>query len=160
MLMLESTTSRLVDRHGLLMLDLDGVVYIGPDPVPEAPARIEQARAAGCSIAFVTNNAGRSPQQVADHLTALGVSADAPDVVTSGQAAARLLAAAGAFLVERFARLRLGRLRRVRPIRLARRNGLNRSAILTPAHAAGERVVHFQVFPALGAGEGNHDIEG
>ena len=73
------------------MLDLDGVVYIGGDPVPGAPEHVEHARAAGMRIAFVTNNARRPPAAVAAHLTELGVGADEADVVTSAQAAARLL---------------------------------------------------------------------
>ena len=43
------------------MLDLDGVVYIGGDPVPGAPEHVERARAAGMRIAFITNNALRPP---------------------------------------------------------------------------------------------------
>jgi HAD superfamily hydrolase (TIGR01450 family) len=42
-------------------------------------------------FAFVTNNALRTPQTVAAHLTDLGVPATPQDVVTSAQAAARLL---------------------------------------------------------------------
>jgi HAD superfamily hydrolase (TIGR01450 family) len=44
-------------------------------------------------LAFVTNNASRAPEVVAAHLTALGIAAEAADVVTSGQAAARVVAA-------------------------------------------------------------------
>jgi HAD superfamily hydrolase (TIGR01450 family) len=43
-------------------------------------------------LAFITNNAARPPGQVAEHLRELGVDAEAADVVTSAQAAARLLA--------------------------------------------------------------------
>ncbi|MCW2777254.1 MAG: family hydrolase [Frankiales bacterium] len=43
--------------------------------------------------AYVTNNASRRPAAVAAHLTELGIPAEAHDVVTSGQAAVRLLAA-------------------------------------------------------------------
>jgi HAD superfamily hydrolase (TIGR01450 family) len=74
------------------MLDLDGVVYIGGDAVPGAAEHLEQAREAGMRLAFVTNNALRPPAAVAAHLTELGVAAEAADVVTSAQAAARVLA--------------------------------------------------------------------
>jgi HAD superfamily hydrolase (TIGR01450 family) len=43
-------------------------------------------------LAFVTNNAARTPDVVADHLTELGIAAKANEVVTSAQAAARYLA--------------------------------------------------------------------
>jgi len=78
-------------RYDLTMLDLDGVVYIGRDPVPGAAEHLSAARAAGTRVAFITNNAARPPQTVADHLNALGVPATRSDVVTSAQAAAHLL---------------------------------------------------------------------
>lgn len=85
-------SDRLLDAYDVLLLDLDGVVYLGPEPVPGAPAQLARARAAGVALAFVTNNAGRTPGQVAAHLTRLGIPAASGDVVTSAQAAAGLLA--------------------------------------------------------------------
>jgi HAD superfamily hydrolase (TIGR01450 family) len=78
--------------YDVALLDLDGVVYVGPDAVPGAPAALAAARAAGMRLAFVTNNAARPPHAVADHLTELGIAAKAAEVVTSAQAAARYLA--------------------------------------------------------------------
>ena len=74
------------------LIDLDGVVYLGPRVVPAAPEAVAKARAQGMRVAFVTNNASRTPAAVAEHLTALGVTAAADEVVTSAQAAARLIA--------------------------------------------------------------------
>ncbi|MGH3345809.1 MAG: HAD-IIA family hydrolase, partial [Nocardioides sp.] len=82
---------RLVDDYDLLMFDLDGVVYVGDDAVPEAPEHLRRARADGAKVAFITNNASRAPGAVAEKLTALGVEATAADVVTSAQAAAHVL---------------------------------------------------------------------
>lgn len=90
--MLGSADRALSTTYDLAMLDLDGVVYIGGDAVPGAPEHLEAARSAGMRCAFVTNNASRSPATVADHLRRLGVAAEPADVVTSAQAAARLLA--------------------------------------------------------------------
>jgi HAD superfamily hydrolase (TIGR01450 family) len=81
------------EAYDLALLDLDGVVYIGREPVRGAAEALEGARSAGMRIAFVTNNASRTPQAVADQLTSLGVKAAAADVVTSAQAAAAVLAA-------------------------------------------------------------------
>jgi HAD superfamily hydrolase (TIGR01450 family) len=80
------------DRYDLAMLDLDGVVYIGPDPVPDVATDLGAATDAGMTLAYVTNNASRPPRAVAEHLRRLGLAADADDVVTSAQAAARVLA--------------------------------------------------------------------
>ena len=77
--------------HDVLLLDLDGVVYVGPDAVPGAPTFLADIRTAGARLAFVTNNAARSAATVAEHLTDLGVPAAPDDVVTSAQAAASVL---------------------------------------------------------------------
>jgi glycerol 3-phosphatase-2 len=61
-------------------------------PVPKAAEALRKAREAGMRLAFVTNNASRTPSAVAAVLTAMGVHARAEDVVTSSQAAARFLA--------------------------------------------------------------------
>jgi glycerol 3-phosphatase-2 len=90
--MLGSTDGPLWDRYDVAMLDLDGVVYIGPDAVPRAPEHLARAREAGLHLAYVTNNASRPPEEVAGHLRELGIDVDDSDVVTSAQAAARLLA--------------------------------------------------------------------
>lgn len=82
----------LCDVHDLLMLDLDGVVYVGGEAVPRAAESIAEARSRGVRPAFITNNASRTPAAVAAHLEELGVRADQRDVVTSAQAAARVLA--------------------------------------------------------------------
>ncbi|MUL43873.1 HAD-IIA family hydrolase [Streptomonospora sp. PA3] len=74
------------------LLDLDGVVYIGSRAVPAAPEAVDKARAAGMRVAFVTNNAARTPARVAERLGAMGVDAAPQDVVTSAEAAARLVA--------------------------------------------------------------------
>ncbi|MFT4286890.1 HAD-IIA family hydrolase [Nocardioides sp.] len=81
----------LTSAYDLAMLDLDGVVYISGSAVAGAPEALSAARAAGLRLAFITNNASRPPETVARQLTGLGVPADATDVVTSAQAAARVL---------------------------------------------------------------------
>ncbi|ACQ80609.1 HAD-superfamily hydrolase, subfamily IIA [Beutenbergia cavernae DSM 12333] len=73
------------------LLDLDGVVYRGPEPVEHAAEAIAAGRAAGMTAVFVTNNAARPPGVVADQLTSLGVPAEPSDVMTSSLAAAAML---------------------------------------------------------------------
>jgi HAD superfamily hydrolase (TIGR01450 family) len=90
--MLGSSDVPLIERYDLAMLDLDGVVYVGGDAVPGAPDHLRHARESGMRLAFITNNAARPPERVAEHLRELGVQATADDVVTSAQAAARVLA--------------------------------------------------------------------
>lgn len=78
--------------YDLAALDLDGVVYVGDLAVPGAVAGLEAARRQGMHLAFITNNASRPPADVAARLRTLGIDAEPHDVVTSAQAAARLLA--------------------------------------------------------------------
>ncbi len=89
--MAERREGSLATAYDLLMFDLDGVVYVDGHAVEHAAASIAEAREAGAHVAFITNNASRTPDQVATHLRELGVSAGPEDVVTSSQAAARLL---------------------------------------------------------------------
>lgn len=78
--------------YDLAALDLDGVVYVGEHAVPGAVEGLEAARSQGMHLAFITNNASRPPARVAEHLRELGIAAEVGDVVTSAQAAARLVA--------------------------------------------------------------------
>lgn len=73
------------------LLDLDGVVYVGGDPVPHAADALAEARRRGMRLEFVTNNALRTPAQVAARVRDVGVEATADQVVTSAQAGARLV---------------------------------------------------------------------
>ncbi|MEO6470849.1 MAG: HAD-IIA family hydrolase, partial [Aeromicrobium sp.] len=90
---LASTKRTLCDTYDLAMLDLDGVVYVGADAVPEAAKSLALAKDAGMSLAYVTNNASRTPHDIADHLRELGMpDVSDGDVVTSAQAVAHLIA--------------------------------------------------------------------
>ena len=80
----------LTDRDALL-LDLDGVVYTGPRALPHAVESIARA-AQSLRVGYITNNAARTDESVAAHLRELGLSVAANDVVTSPQAAVRVLA--------------------------------------------------------------------
>jgi glycerol-1-phosphatase len=85
-------TKPLCEAYDVALLDLDGVVYLGGSGIPSAPAALAEAKRCGMRLAFVTNNASRSPAAIAQQLTRLGVTASPGDLVTSAQAAARLIA--------------------------------------------------------------------
>ncbi|MDR1386077.1 MAG: HAD-IIA family hydrolase [Propionibacteriaceae bacterium] len=85
-------TEQLVDSYDAVGFDLDGVVYRGPYAVPGAPQVLAELRRQAIKVGFVTNNAQRPPQTVADHLESLGIACRVEDVVTSAQATARLMA--------------------------------------------------------------------
>jgi glycerol 3-phosphatase-2 len=81
-----------IDSYDAALLDLDGVVYLGPIAVEGAPEAIARLYDRGVKIGFVTNNAARPPAAVAEHLRELGIPARESDVVTAAQAGAHLLA--------------------------------------------------------------------
>ena len=89
---LGSSTRALCEDYDLGLLDLDGVVYVGSSAVPGAVDALNAARTAGMRIAFLTNNASRSAEDVAAHLRELDIEADDTDVVTAAQAVAHLVA--------------------------------------------------------------------
>ena len=88
---LGSARRSLLELYDAALFDLDGVLYLGDEGVPHAAEAVARARAAGVRVAYVTNNASRRPTTVADRLSRLGIPAAADEVVTSAQAAVRVL---------------------------------------------------------------------
>jgi len=84
--------SSLVARYDQLIVDLDGCVWVGDEPVPGSVEAVEQLREAGKRLAFVTNNPRRSTEEYVAKLWGMGVQASVGDVVTVGGALQHLLA--------------------------------------------------------------------
>ncbi|MFI5701241.1 HAD hydrolase-like protein [Streptomyces sp. SID1034] len=90
-IMTSGSERALNEAYDTALLDLDGVVYAGGEAIAHAVDALADARDGGMHLAYVTNNALRTPDAVAEHLTELGVPAEAGDVITSAQAVARLM---------------------------------------------------------------------
>ena len=69
----------LSEHYDAALLDLDGVVYLGGNPIPGASDALADAAKRGMKLAYVTNNASRSPNAIAAQLTGMGVAATAAD---------------------------------------------------------------------------------
>jgi glycerol 3-phosphatase-2 len=82
----------LISKFDALLADLDGVVYAGPNAIPGAVESLRKLAEIGVGLGYVTNNASRTPAQVAQHLRDLGAPAEDHQVVSSSQAAGELLA--------------------------------------------------------------------
>ncbi|MGA1838061.1 HAD-IIA family hydrolase [Herbiconiux sp. 11R-BC] len=80
-----------LDGVDAVLADLDGVVYQGPDAIPHAVEGLSRAVTEGFRTGYITNNASRTDAQVAEHLTSFGLTVAPADVVTSPQAAMRIL---------------------------------------------------------------------
>ena len=84
--------STLLRGYEQVILDLDGCVWIGPDPIPGSLDAINAIREAGMRLAFVTNNSWMAGEDLVTKLWGIGVRASLADVVTVGGAMQHLLA--------------------------------------------------------------------
>jgi len=78
------------------ILDQDGVLFHGSNPVPGSLQCVSRLKALGKQVVYVTNNSGKSRTAVAARLAAHGVPAVKDDVLTAGWAAAGYLQSVGA----------------------------------------------------------------
>jgi HAD superfamily hydrolase (TIGR01450 family) len=84
--------SPLAASYDHLLLDLDGCLWVGDSPTPGAAEAVAEARRAGRRLAFLTNDAGRSGEDLVQKLWSLGFQASLDEVVTVGGALQHLLA--------------------------------------------------------------------
>lgn len=74
----------------VVLADLDGVVYAGAGAIPHAIESLKKVEASR-RLGYITNNASRTDASVAAHLSELGLTVAPNEVVTSPQAAMRLV---------------------------------------------------------------------
>ncbi|GAA1182097.1 hypothetical protein GCM10009584_25250 [Ornithinimicrobium humiphilum] len=74
-----------------LLCDLDGVVYRGDTACEGAIDGLQGARDAGVRLLFMTNNASRPPEEVAAHISRLGLATSPEEVLNASQVAADVL---------------------------------------------------------------------
>ena len=86
-----SRSGSIAARYGCILLDVDGVVRLGPAPIPGAGETVAALAHLGVAVGFVTNNATLTPEQMAQRLVEVGVPATPEQIVTSASAAAALL---------------------------------------------------------------------
>lgn len=89
---LHASSGPLISSYDLAMLDLDGVVYRGEREVPHAVATIGELHGRNMRLAFLTNNASRTAAEVAEQIRGFGLDVGEADVVTAGEAIARIVA--------------------------------------------------------------------
>lgn len=68
------------------LFDGDGVLYRGEQPLPAAAELLTALVAAGVPYLLLTNNATRTPQQVAEHVARMGIPIAPEQVFTSAMA--------------------------------------------------------------------------
>jgi glycerol 3-phosphatase-2 len=82
----------LAASYDQFILDLDGCVWVGGEPTPGVVDALDELRAAGKRMAFATNNAFESSEDLVAQLWKIGLRASLGDVVTVGGAMQHLLA--------------------------------------------------------------------
>ena len=92
--MLKSTNQPLSEAYSLALLDLDGVVYRGKNPVEHAAENIRKAESSGMTVEYTTNNSSRLQAVVADQLKGFDLDVEPWQVITSSVVAARMVARA------------------------------------------------------------------
>ena len=75
----------------LLLVDLDGVLYRGADPVPGVAALLATRAAQGDDVVYVTNNSMWHHTEYVDRIAAMGAPADPDRIVSSPRATALYL---------------------------------------------------------------------
>jgi NagD protein len=78
-------------RKGFL-IDMDGVIYRGPELIPGAAEFIASLRRSRIPFMFLTNNSQRTRRDVAMKLTRMGVAVEDKHIFTCAMATARFLA--------------------------------------------------------------------
>ncbi len=95
--------SPLLQGYDQVVLDLDGCVWVGDEPVPGSPEAIVALRGAGKRVAFATNNSWHPAEDQVARLWGHGIQASLGDVVTVGGAMQHLLhetrSGRGAFVI-------------------------------------------------------------
>lgn len=83
--------STFFDGYDGLLCDLDGVVYAGAEPIQHAVETLNELISEDIPVAFITNNASRTAQEVAHRLILLGINTTVEHVMTSAQAVVELV---------------------------------------------------------------------
>jgi HAD superfamily hydrolase (TIGR01458 family) len=65
-----------------VLLDLDGVLYVEGRPLPRAAGAVEELRAAGLALRFVTNTTAHSRRATLEKLRRLGFAVEEDELVT------------------------------------------------------------------------------
>jgi 4-nitrophenyl phosphatase len=76
-----------------LLIDLDGVVYTGRDPIPGAAGFLAEVQRRGVRFLLVTNNSTTGPELVAERLRQMAIDVTPQEILTSAQAATAYVAA-------------------------------------------------------------------
>jgi len=70
-----------------LLIDLDGTLYVGDEPVAGAREAVESLKASGLALRYVTNTTRKPRRWVREHLLSLGFEVEEAEIFTPARAA-------------------------------------------------------------------------
>src|SRR5215204_1216324 len=74
-----------------LLVDLDGTLYVGDEPVEGAREAIDRLESSGLVLRYVTNTTRKPRREVCEHLLSLGFEVEEAEIFTPARAAAGLI---------------------------------------------------------------------
>lgn len=85
----------IAEEFDLFLFDLDGVVYLGGEPIPDAVESINRLYERGKKLRFLTNDPRSKRETIVEKLRDFGIDATEDEIITSGWATAHYLAQQG-----------------------------------------------------------------
>jgi|SRR5215210_2788508 HAD superfamily hydrolase (TIGR01458 family) len=82
-----------------LLVDLDGTLYVGDEPVEGAREAMQKLRASGLALRYVTNTTRKPRREVSEHLHSLGFGVEETEIFTPAMAAAGLIGDRSCYLL-------------------------------------------------------------
>ncbi len=84
-----------VTRYDDFLLDMDGVIYLNQQPIPDAVSFVGKLREMGKGVLFITNNSKYTRPEYRERLAGMGIKASEEEFMTAS-------VATSAFLVENY----------------------------------------------------------
>jgi 4-nitrophenyl phosphatase len=72
--------------YRLVVFDMDGVLFLGNTPLPDAAPAVARLKQSGTSVRYLTNNSTQTRQFYADKLAGFGIAVTPDEIVTSASA--------------------------------------------------------------------------
>ena len=83
----------LLGMYRLVVFDMDGVLFLGNTPLPDAAPAVERLKQSGTTVRYLTNNSTQTRQFYAKKLAGFGIAVTPDEIVTSASATAAWIAA-------------------------------------------------------------------
>ena len=84
-----SKVKDLIGYSKAIVFDLDGTIYLGDNVIPGAPELINKCREQGKKIFFLTNNSGKSRNEIANKLKGMKIETKPEEIYTSSYTTAK-----------------------------------------------------------------------